>query len=227
MSLSASIDFSLTARQVITDALQELRIVEAGGTPTAEDAAWGQRKLNTLLKDWQKYPSLWRLTEGSATLVASTYSYSLSPVPHRVVSARYRDSNGKDLPMELLTREEYYDLPNKTATGVPTQYYVDYQRSSVTLLLWQALSSVTTETIRYTYQKKFDDIDTLDDDIEVRSEHLELLTLNLAAALGPSFGKVSSAGYAEIKERGIWLREQMLDDDREDVVRFVPGYPIG
>lgn len=225
MALSASVDFSLTARQVVYDSLEDLGVVGAGETPSAADAEKGRRKLNTLLKSWQRYPNLWRMTEGSITLVADTYSYDLSTsIPHRVVSARYRDANSKDLPMEVLTREEYYNLPNKASSGIPTQYYVDYQRSYPVFYLWQALSSVTTETIKYTYLKKFDDIDSLDNDIEIRSEHLKMLIDNLSVALAPSFGRVSSARFAQIKEDAVTGLSMALDDDREDVIRFVPAY---
>lgn len=224
MALSASIDFSLTARQVITDSLEDLGILSAGEAPTAEDAAKAMRKLNMLLKSWQKYENLWRLTEGSQALSNSTFSYSLSPVPHRVVAMRYRDSNSNDLPMTLLTREEYYDLPNKSVDSAPSEYYVDYQRSTVTVYLWQCPSSVTTESLQFTYQKKFDDIDSLDNDIEVRAEHLKMLSENLSVALGPSFGRVSSARFAELKDAAIVGLEQALDEDREDEIRFVPGY---
>lgn len=224
MPLSASIDFDLTARGVITAALRKLRVIGEGETPSAQEASDGQQALNLLLKGWQKYENLWRLTEGSVTLVADTYSYALTPVPHRVISARYRDANSRDLPLILMTREDYYDLPLKSTTGIPTQYYVDYQRSAATLLLWQAQASVTTETIRYAYQKKFDDIDTLDDDVEVRSEWLNAVVYNLAEELGPEYGMVGTPNFAKIEQQARLHREQLLDDDREDEIRFVPGY---
>lgn len=224
MALSASIDYSLDAREVISYALTKLRAIPFGATASAEKADVAQRELNLMLKEWQRYENLWRLQEGSVALVADTYSYSLTPVPHRVVSARYRDTDSRDLPMSLMTREEYYDLPIKATTGIPTQYYVDYQRISTTLLLWQALASVTSETIRYTYQAKFDDIDALEDDLNVRSEWLGCVGLNLAQRLGPDFGRVGTQGFAKIERDALVALEDLQDDDREDKVRFVPAY---
>lgn len=224
MALSSSTDFNLTARQVIGFALKKLRVIAESETPSAGQAEDAKTELNLMLKGWQKHENLWRLTEGSITLVANDYDYNLSPQPHRVVSARYRDASAIDLPMQLMTREEYFNLPNKTTTGVPTQFYVDYQRAATVFYLWQCPSSVTTETIRYTYQKKFDDIDTLDDDIEVRAEFLECVGYGLATRLGPDYGRVGTPSYNQIKETAIILLEEALDEDREDELRFVPGY---
>jgi len=223
MATSGTISYSLTARGVVTFALRKLRVIGEGEDPTAAQAADAQTELNLLLKEWQKHPNLWRMTEGSITLVASTYSYALSTataIPHRVISARYRDANGTDLPMEPMTRDEYYDLPRKTSTGIPTQYYVDYQRDSPTMLLWQSLASVTTETIPYTYQRKFQDISSLDNDLDVRSEHLSLVGYCLAERIATDYGKNDD----RLTLRAAQLLEQALDADREDFVQFVPGY---
>lgn len=223
MATSGSTDFSLTAREVVDFALKKLRVVDSGRVAGATDAATAQRELNLMLKGWQKYQSLWRLTEGTVTLTTAN-SYTLSPAPVRVLSVRYIGTSTNSLPMEELSRDEYFDLPNRTNTGFPHSYYVDRQRSASTLYIWQPLASVTTETIAYTYQRKFEDIDSLDNDIDVRTEWLETVGYNLAYRLGPDFGRVNSIAFKEIKEQAIVLKEEMLDDDREDFVRMVPTY---
>ena len=180
MATSASIVFSLSAREVITYALIKLRVLPAGGTPTAAPADGAMDELNMMLKGWQKYESLWRMTEGSATLVANDSDYTLSPVPHRVISARF-DDQATETPLTLMTREEYYDLPLKTNTGIPTSYYVDYQRASAVMYIWPLMKTVDDETINYTFQRKFEDIDSLDNDFDIRQEHLEVVAFHLAA----------------------------------------------
>lgn len=221
MALSGSVDYSRTARQLITFALKKIRVIASDETPSAQDAVDGMETLNLILKDWQKYENLWRLTEGSITLVASTYSYTMSPVPHRVISARYRDANSRDIPMMLMSREDYFNLPDKSVDGVPTQYYVDYQRAATTFYVWPGKASVTTETIKHTYLKKFDDIDSLDNDIEVRQEHYNTLAYHLAAQLADEYGR-SGPVIDRIIARSEVLLEQSLDEDREDEYRFIP-----
>lgn len=225
MATSGSTDFSLTAREVITFALRKLGVTPSGVTVGANEAATAQQELNLMLKSWQKYPSLWRLTEGTVTLVGSTISYALSPVPHRVLSVRYLNAGGNSLPMEELSRSEYYDLPNTTNAGSPHSFYVDYQRTAANLKVWQPLASVTTETLAYTYYRKFEDIDSLDNDIDVKQEWLDVVGYNLAKRLTPDFSRSNaSERMAFIREEADRLLDDMLDDDREDEIRMQPAY---
>jgi hypothetical protein len=223
MTTSGSIDFSLSARQVITSALQRLNLVAEHEDPSASMSSRAMREMNMMLKGWQKHENLWRLTEGSITLTDATASYSLSPVPHKVISARYRNSSSSDLPMEELTREEYYDIPLKTAAGTPTQFYVDYQRAAVTFYTWPVLADATTETVKYTYQRKYEDIDDLGNDIDVKAEFLEVVDYNLAARLADHYGR-KGEHINRIIARAQLLLDEALDDDREGYVQFVPDY---
>lgn len=223
MATSSSIDFNMTARDVITFALRKINIVAETEEPSADQAARVMTELNVMLKGWQKYENLWRLTEGSITLVADDADYALSPVPHRVVSARYRDASSRDLPMAVLTRDEYYDLPLKTSSGTPTQYYVDYQRAVVTFYTWPVISSVTTETIKYTFQRKFEDVDDLGNDIDIKQEHFEVVGYNLAKRIGIDYGVVGSPKYIAASGMADQFLHEALDDDREDFIQLVPG----
>ncbi len=222
MALSGSVDYSLTAREVITYALRKLRVLAEGETASATMAEDAMTELNLMLKGWQKYESLWRYQEGSATLVADDRDYTLSPIPHRVISARF-DNQDNETPMSLMTREEYYDLPDKLSTGIPTQYYVDYQRSGAILYVWPVMSSVTDETVNYTYLARIDDIDSLDDDINIRQEFLEVCGYQLASRLADDYGR-SGPVTERLIVRAETLLEEALDEDREDEIRFVPGY---
>lgn len=219
MSTSGSINFSLNAREVCTYALEELREIGSGQEPDADAMAKVMRRLNLMLKSWQATgPNLWRQTDGSVSLVANTASYALSPRPFRVIEARYRSAAGVDIPMFDLTRQEYLDLSLKTSSGVPTNYYVDYQRGSAVLYVWSVPASVTTETIQYSYQRVFEDIDRLNDDLDIPQEYLELVGTSLAVRCFSLFGRSDK----ELRLREQQLMSDFLDADREDMVRFVP-----
>ncbi len=220
MATSGSIDFSLTAREVITHALRMIGVASIVEDASGEDAKFAMRHLNLMLKGWQHSgPHIFRQTEGSVALVASTASYALSPRPYRVLDARYRDTSGRDLPMLELTRADYYDLPLKTSTGIPTSWYFDPQRTTGTLYVWPVPSSVTTETIRYTYQRAFEDVDDLANDIDVPNEHLELVAYSLADRLMDIY----HTEFPRITERAMLLQRQVRDMDREPVIRFTPS----
>jgi len=218
MSTSASVNYSLNARELATWALKKTRILQEAETASADMMSDAFDDLNLMLKGWMRDgPNLWRQTFGSATLVTSTASYTLSPRPHRVIEARYRSTSGRDVPMTLLTRQEYVDLPLKTSTGIPTQYYVDYQRAAVTLYVWPVPASATTETVQYTYQRYPEDIDTGSNDLDIPPEWFETVGYNLADRLLESYGLKDD----RISARAMMLLAAAKDDDREDVVRFV------
>lgn len=225
MALSNSYDFSLTARQVIVYALQKLNVLALTQALDADEAAAALQELNLMLKSWQRRgPFLWKRVEGSVSLVAATASYNLSATlnPLRILSIRYRDTSSNDLPMRLFTRQEYYDLPSKTSTGTPTQYYFDPQRGAPTLYVWPVKATVTTETFQVTYHKRTDDLDDLANDIDIPQEELETIGYGLAARLLDSYG-IEGEVANRILMRAEQLGEETMDFERESVTRFVPG----
>lgn len=218
MTTSAITTFDLTARQVVTRAMRLMGVLPSDENPTAIDMTFGIEELNVLLKSWQiNGPDLWRQTEGSLTLTANTASFSLATTPHRVIDCRLR-RNGIDLPMELLTRQEYFEMPLKTATGVPTQYYPDVERYGITLYIWPLLASVSGETIEYTYQRRYFDVTSADQTLDLPQEYLGIISTNLAAAMAPAFG----VDDGKLTERGMMMLAQAQSADREPVVRFSP-----
>lgn len=227
MALSGSTDFNLTAREVITFALQKLNVKDRGGTLKPADAEAARIQLNLMLKSWQVHgPHLWKKAEASVTLVAGVQSYALqlgaAVNPLRIISARYRSASGQDTPMESLTRDDYFNLPNKASVGTPTQYYFDPQRGSQAFYIWCVPASVTTETIQYTYQKRLDDIDDLANDIDVPQEWLETVGYGLAARLVDDYG-IADRVADRIIARAEQLHRMAMDYEREDTVMICAG----
>jgi hypothetical protein len=222
MALSGSADFSLTGRQAITFALKKLNVVGLGQPIAAADAEDAKTALNLMLKSWQlKGPHLWKKTEGSVTLTDATQSYNLFATlnPLRVLDARYRDTSSIDLPMTEMVRQQYFDLPQKSSAGIPTTFYFDPQRGAPTLYVWPVKATITTETLQLTYQKRFDDIDDLDNDIDVEQEWLETVGYNLAARIADDHG-IEGRVADRIIARAEMLHAEAMDYDREDTLVF-------
>lgn len=223
MATSGSTDYNRTVRQLCEYAIKKIGIVGLHQPIPANALASAQTELEVMLKGWQQRgPNLWRRTSGSVTLVAATSSYTLSPRPFRVVSARYRDANGRDTPMRLMTSDEYDELPLKTSTGVPTNYFVDYQRASAVMYVWPVPATVTTQTIRYTYQRRIEDMDAEGNDIDILSEHFEAVGMNLAARLADNAGR-DDEPTRRVIGRAEQLYIELMSADREPEYHFVPG----
>lgn len=224
MALSGSANFNINARELITQTLRKMAVLGVAQALDADEAETVRIELNTMLKGWQRTgPHLWKKTEGSLTLVNATASYDLALTlnPLRVLAARYRDTAGRDLPMRQFTRDDYFDLPIKTSAGIPTQYYFDPQRGSPTLYVWPVKATITTETVRLTYQKRIDDIDDLSDDIDIPQEHFDVVMYSLAERLLDDYG-IEGEAAQRIMLKAATLQQSALDWEREDDVYFTP-----
>lgn len=226
MPTSSSIDYSLTARQIVEYALKKTNLLARGQTADADMVADALIELNVLCKEWMKYPQIWRLKEGFVALINNTAAYSLTPRPYKVFSMRYRQASGIDIPMLELTKEEYYNLPQKTSNGIPTQWYFDPQRDTSSIFVWPVLLVATTETIRVSHQRRFEDVDDLANEVDISQEHLSTVGYNLAARLCDDYGR-RGEHINRIIQRAEHLFEAMLDMDRPEIIRFVPETRYG
>jgi hypothetical protein len=226
VATSGSVDYSLTAREVIQYALRKTNLLALGETADSDMVDAALVELNVLCKEWMKYPQIWRLKEGYVALVSDTASYSLTPRPYKVFSVRYRNASSMDLPMREMTKDEYYDLPDKTSNGIPTQWYFDPQRDTSSVYTWPVLETATTETLRVSYQRRYEDVDALTNEVDISQEHLSTVGHNLAARLADNFGR-SGPHIDRVIQRAGHLFESMLDLDRPEVIRFVPESRYG
>ena len=234
MATSGSTDYNETTAEIIKDALLEISVIAVDDDIDAPTFALAQRKLNRMIKAWEADGvNLWREAEGSLTLVANKQSYTfgnsgdVSYRPLRFSSIRYRNSSGTDLPMgPFMSREDYFNLPGKSVTGVPTQFYYDPGLNQGTLYVWPVPSSVTTETLQYTYSRTVEDMDNNADNPDYPQEWLEALVLGLASSLQPSFFPDNVTQYAALKDRAMQAYERAYMWDRETAsVNFIAcGY---
>jgi hypothetical protein len=222
MATSGSIDYSLDARAAITAALELVGTVALGLTPNAENTATALKHANLMLKTWGTQERLWIRTEGTVALLAATASYALSAA-RRVTSVRRRTSS-IDTPLEPMSREEYYDYPAKSATGLPYRYYFDPQRTVRTLYVVGVPDAATaaSTTLQYTYLRVIEDIDDLANDIDLPQEWLEAFVYALAARLLIPFRRFVSdpLSAAKIEQRATTLYAELSAQDGEDASVF-------
>jgi hypothetical protein len=126
--------------------------------------------------------------------------------------------------MEMMTNEQYQTLPMKLTTGsIPTQWYFDPQETTSTLYVWPLMSSVTTDSVVFTYQRRFEIISSLNDSIDIPDEWVSTVGYNLADRILIDYG-VAGEPAQRITMMAMKLMLKAKAFDREDVVRFVPEY---
>lgn len=225
MTTSGVTALNLTARDIIGFALRKLSTMPIGSELDINEVAPVLLELNMMLKGWQTAgPHLWRNTEGTQVLSSATASYSLATAnPLRIVEARYRNTVGSDLPMKRLSRIRYMQLPLKSSSGTPTQFYFDPQETAQTLYVWPVLNVATTESIVYTYQRRFQVCVSLDDSVDIPEEWLDTVGYCLAERLIPNYG-IETQSAARIERNAQTMLRRAKAFDRPAYINFMPEY---
>lgn len=231
MTTSGITSMTMTGRDIITYALRKIGAIPIAQEPSETEIEPVMDELNMMLKEWEAHgPHLWRKTDGSVSIIANTASYSLSPRPIRIIECRYRypsdgvTANQRDLPMEQMNNEQYKTLPMKLTTGaIPVMWYFDPQETTSVLYIWPLMSSVTTDSVVYTYQRRFEIISNLSDDIDIPDEWLSTVGYNLADRLLIDYGITGeTAKRVSLMAQTLLLKAKAFD--REDAIHFMPAY---
>lgn len=228
MATSGSTDFTLSNNEIVAKAFNILGVGSEGEPITARMYQDGTLSLNLLLKTWGAQAHLWTLTEGSVTLVASQADYALATLfsvkPMRVLSVRRRvTASSIDTPLMEMSRQEYYDQPNKTIASVPTSFYYDPQRATGALSIWPTPSTATAadQTLKVTYLRRMEDMDGSSDEADVPQEWLQALIWNLALDLMTEY-PVNDATLAKlIIGRATKLYDDLKGFDEEPASIFL------
>jgi len=199
MATSNSTNFAVTRDDIIKGALRLCGALALGETPTTDQVTEAGEALNMLVKAWEADGmALWARTEYTLPLTLATQSYAMGlgqtvniPKPMKVTQAILHDTQTNiDIPMRIITRDEYLRLGNKTTTGQPIQIYYDPQRDHGVLYVYPPANSaaVSYKQIKITYQKPFEDFDASTDNPDFPQEWFEALKYGLATRLAGEYG---------------------------------------
>lgn len=108
--------------------------------------------------------------------------------PLRLLDMQRRNSQGTDVPMFEMSREDYRNLTNKSQAGSAIQWYYDPKLSAGVVSLWQPPSDER-DTYRFTAYLPLQTFSQSTDDPDCPDEWVETLSFNLAVRLMPSWGK--------------------------------------
>ena len=160
---------------------------------------------------------------GAASSGDKVFAYtSKIQKPMRVTDARRRNTDGNDIPVEVIPRKTYFDLSTKSDEGKVTQIYYNPKISSGNLRVWQPTDNVG-ETLRLTVEYPMQDFDSTTDNPDFPIEWGDALIFNLAVVLAPEYG-VFGGELAELKALAREYKEELLDYDQEDTyIQFTPN----
>jgi len=180
MATSGTKTFQLT----IADTIEEAYELAGLELRTGYDAETARRSLNIMFADWaNRGVNLWTIEQVTTNLSAGTNSYTLNAYDVDIVSAIIRQidssSNTTDLQLTRIGRSEYLNIPDKSATGRPNQYFLDRQTTPV-LNIWPTPDSVNTYRFVANTIQRIDDVTASAQDPEVPSRFMPCMASGLA-----------------------------------------------
>lgn len=219
MSTSGSTNFSTSRNELIAGALRIIGAVAQGETPTTAQYSEGSEALNMLCKAWMADGMpLWVTREYTMPLTASTASYTPSLKMMKVIQAyNHNTTTNVDIPMRIITRDEYNRLGNKTSAGNPIQLMHIPNRTDSTIKVYPVPGTTeqTYNQIIITYQKQYDDLDTSTDEPEFPSEWFDALKFGLAHRLAPEYG-MEINDRRQLQQEALLLKQEALNNGLEN-----------
>jgi hypothetical protein len=196
-----------TALDLIKGAMEEIRALRAGDTPSAEDVDYCLRKLNIMLDTWSaENLTLFVRETDSYALVAGTASFTIGPDTGDIDAARpdaidvkssfVRDASGSDYRLNPMTEREYNAIGTKaTGNSRPTHLFYNPTHPTGTVYLYPPPEAGW--TIYLVSTKPFANIhhEAADPDLDVNSSlpfppgYREAIEANLAVRIAKGFGK--------------------------------------
>lgn len=121
--------------------------------------------------------------------------------PMKILECNRKGTAGDEITMNILTRNEYENLPNKLSAGTPISFHYDPTITNGTFYIWLApdATAVADWTIELVYQSTIQDVDSATDLIDIPSESLEALVIGLAYRLSWRFGGLTASERRDLK----------------------------
>tara|TARA_R110002051_G_scaffold194383_2_gene262650 strand:- start:217 stop:885 length:669 start_codon:yes stop_codon:yes gene_type:complete len=154
MTVSNSKDFELDVSEYIEEAFERCGL----DARTGYDLKTAKRSMNLLFADWaNRGLNQWTIAQRNFTVTQSDGEYDLNADVIDILSLVVR-RDGTDYSLERISRDAYLNIPSKTTTGRPTQFFLDRQITP-NLKLWP-LPDNSTDAVYYDALTRLDDADT-------------------------------------------------------------------
>tara|TARA_E500000318_G_scaffold60_1_gene79 strand:+ start:1731 stop:2393 length:663 start_codon:yes stop_codon:yes gene_type:complete len=199
MTTSGSTNFELNVTDYIEEAFERCGLEPR----TGDDLRTAKRSLNLLLADWaNRGLNQWTVKQRTFTVAANDGDYALDPDIIDILSLTVRRS-GTDYSLERLSRSDFLNIPNKTTSGRPSQFFLDRQITP-NLKVWPVPDN-SSDVIVYDALTRIQDADTFTNTMDVPFRFYPCLAAGLAYYISmkkaPERIQILKAVYEEEFER--------------------------
>ena len=207
MAVSGSKDFELDVADYVEEAFERCGLE----VRTGYDLQTARRSLNLLFADWaNRGLNQWTVAQRTQTVTADDVDYDLGTDVIDVLSMVVTRSS-VDFSMDRISRDTYLNIPTKTTTGRPTQFFIDRQITPK-IKVWPAPEN-STDVLKFDCLTRIEDADAAVNTVDVPFRFYPCLAAGLAYYLSmkraPDRVQLLKAVYEEEFDRA-----QAEDRDR-------------
>lgn len=227
MATSNSTDWGLNRDQAISMALRKLGVLPSGITASTSQINDCVDSVQAICKalNADGMP-LWKIDSITFPTVIGTVNYSVGvgqtvsiPKPLKVIKALATPSGSDAVPMDLLNRYDFLDLPSSAASMPLTLMYIN-DRTTGTFSLWPQPDAVYTITVLY--QSPFEDMDASTNDFDFPAEWMMAIVYLLAWAMAPEYSIPILDRQQLQKEAEYWHQYALSLGSEEGSIKFRP-----
>lgn len=143
--------------------------------------------------------------------------------PLRLDLPRRRDLAVQDVPIWPVTRQEYFDTPNKTTEAPPVNAYYDPQLLGGEVHLWPAPESVD-DTVLFSAKMPVEDFDSVADNPDFPQEWLSALSWGLAEEMALEYEIPPDRHQRIAAKAGVLKNSLSAWDNEEGSIYFQPAF---
>lgn len=222
MATSGITDWPLTVAEVVRQAMVELGAISSGEEPEATEEADAMIRLNGMLKTWSIKSNLFRESTGTLVVTGGTGAGTLPSEVRGLNSVRMVVSSTYQRPLLEWNRDQYYSMPNRTAVGNPTVFYLSRTPTASELRIWPVPAADI--TLHIDYSRRAETVTDPEETLDIVEEWQEAVILGLASRCASMFGttRLDPQTVARIDGRADALYNDLLDHDRPDSYYFEP-----
>jgi len=201
MATSDSRDFELDVADYVEEAFERCGLE----VRTGYDLKSAKRSLNLMLAEWaNRGLNQWTIKQKTQALTSGTSAYTLGADVIDVLSVVVRRSD-TDFTMSRISRDTYLNIPTKSTTGRPNQFFLDRQ-TTPNLKLWPTPDN-STDVLYYDALVRMDDADTYVNTLDMPFRFYPCLAAGLAYYIAmkraPNRLQMLKAVYEEEFERAM------------------------
>jgi hypothetical protein len=201
----------MTARELITQAMQEIGAIAASEVASDADAQAGLTRLNSLLDLWQtERLTIYNLDRVLYSLVVGQSAYTIGAIGTPDFAAAVRptyiqhvgiiwNSGGipTEIPIEIISDDQYAALIKTVTSSLPTKLYYNPTFPLGTIYLWPVPTDATVQIALY-LPMPLTSVASLTTALVLAPGYAEAIRYNLALRLAPIFGRPLDAVVASM-----------------------------